>query len=235
MKMDNNKKMSRIKKDILKSGMPLEVEISSILRQSGWLVIQQAAYVDRDKEEVRTVDIVAMRTKDKKTLALVVECKRSEKEIWTFHTLPKSSDEYLMSISLVGSLMKLHESKLSMDMFKKAHFANMDIKVGTSNYVPFKYKDSFFEAQQQVTKAAEYFTQKWRKHYLIYPVIVFDGEMYEFDISGKDLRVGPIEYLQFTGSTKGRRTLIPCLIDVMKKGHFLDFLESIQEEIEVLK
>lgn len=232
--MENNKKMDRIKKDLLKSGMPLEVEISSILRQSGWFVIQQAAYMDRDKEEVRTVDIVAFRTKDKKTLALIVECKKSEKEIWTFHTLPKSSDEYLMAISIVGSLMKLHESKLSTDMFKKAHFANMDIKVGTSNYVPFKYRDSFFEAQQQVTKAAEYFTKKWGKQYLIYPVIVFDGEMYEFDINGKDLRVGPIEYLHFAGSTKGK-TLLPCLIDVLKKSHFLDFLEIIQEEFEALK
>jgi len=234
MKMDSNEKMSRIKKDILKSGMPLEIEISAILRQSGWFVIQQAAYMDRDKEEVRSIDIVAMRTKDKKTLVLIVECKKSEREIWTFHTLPKSSDEYLIGISLVESLMKLYKSKFSTDMFSKTHLANMDTKVGTSNYVPFKYKDSFFQAQRQVTKAAEYFTKKWGKKHLIYPVIVFDGEMYEFDINGKDVKVEPIEYLQFAGSTKGRRTLVPCLIDVMKKSHFLDFLETIQEEIEAL-
>lgn len=232
--MDDSGKLNRIKKDILKSGMPLEVEISSILRQSGWLVIQQAAYVDGDTEEVRAIDIVAMRTKDEKTLALVVECKKSEKEIWTFHTLPKSSDEYLMSISLVGSLMKLHESKLSIDMLAKAHFVNMDTKVGTSNYVPFKYRDSFFEAQQQVTKAAEYFNKKWGKKYLIYPVIVFDGEMYEFDINGKNLRMEPIEYLQFAGSMKGKK-LVPCLIDVLNKSYFLDFLEIIHEEFEALK
>jgi len=234
-KMDDKEKMNKIEKDILKSGMPLEVEISSLLRRLGWWVAQQATYLDRDKQEIRTIDITASAIKDRYELDLIVECKKSEKEIWTFHTQPKSSDAYLSLSSAAGAVIKLSDSKLDPGLFRKTHLANMNIKVGTCSYVPFKQRDSFFEAQQQVIKAVEYFSKEWGKGHLIYPVIVFDGEMYEFDIQEKGMTLEPIKYLQFAGSIRGRGTFVPCLIDVMNKAYFPDFLKIIKKESELLQ
>ena len=236
-------KINIVKKDILKSGIPLEIEISSLLRRNGWFVVHQAAYLDKDREVVRNIDILAIRMhvinlKKIKSLALVIECKKSEKP-WTFYTQPKSSDFYVGLVTAIESLRKLFASKQDMGglgnvqvLIEKSHFADMNIKVGTISYVPFAQKDDFFEAREQVTKALAYFRKQWELH-LIYPVVIFDGEIYEFDIHEKEVKIEPIEYLQFIGVEK-EKTLAPCLIDVVRRTYFAEFLKLINEEFDHL-
>lgn len=230
-----NDKMDRIKKDILKSGIPLEIEILSVLRRNRWLVINQAGYLDRDTGEVRTLDIAAFRMVGRRGIALLIECKKSKDEMWLFYTQDKSSDELVGFLSYMMSLRKVLESKQDASLIQKTHLADTNIRVGTINYVPFKRgKDTFFTAQQQVTKALEYYAERFKgQPLLLYPTIVFDGEMYEFDIHEGDATVNPIDYLHFFGLQKEKR-VVTRLIDVIQKSYFSEFLKIIDKEFSLL-
>ena len=78
--------IEQIEKGIEKTGYRLEFDISRILEDNGWNVINNKYYVDDQQENVREVDIVAY----KATLiqdfyvytALIISCKKSEKNAW---------------------------------------------------------------------------------------------------------------------------------------------------------
>lgn len=244
--MTDDKKIQGIKQDILKSGIPLEIEVSSVLQEHGWFVAHQSAYTDRDTQEIRTIDIFAIRMKSEKlkSMALVVECKKSA-NVWAFYTQPKSSDLYSKMIVFFESLKRCVdavEAKQTVTdaMLKRSHLVDQHIDVGVINYIPFgqsgkgkqKKRDDFFQAQQQVTKAFEYFRDN-RKTKMMYPVIVFDGEMYQFDVHGTEIKLNPIEYLHFVGIEK-EETLTPCLIDVVRKSYFPEFVKRVNQEFDQL-
>ena len=94
--------IERIKKDILESGLPLEVEISETLKQNEWTVRNQSYYLDYEEEKGRSIDILAVKrfkTRnsqifDEVEIDLVIECKKSMKP-WVFHTVGKNEDRYL--------------------------------------------------------------------------------------------------------------------------------------------
>lgn len=79
--------IEQIEKGIEKTGYRLEFDISRILEDNGWNVINNKYYVDDQQETVREVDIVAY----KATLiqdfyvytALIISCKKSDKNAWT--------------------------------------------------------------------------------------------------------------------------------------------------------
>lgn len=78
--------ISQIEKGIEKTGFRLEFDISSILEESGWNVINNKYYVDDQQDTVREVDIVAYRASLVQDIyvytALIISCKKSEKNAW---------------------------------------------------------------------------------------------------------------------------------------------------------
>ncbi|MFP3977620.1 hypothetical protein [Marinobacter sp. KMM 10035] len=78
--------IEQIEKGIEKTGFRLEFDISSILEDSGWNVINNKYYVDDQQETVREVDIVAYKASLVQDIyvytALIISCKKSEKNAW---------------------------------------------------------------------------------------------------------------------------------------------------------
>jgi hypothetical protein len=113
---EESKEIQKIRNYILKSGYPLEIEIGNILRKSGWLVINQWPYLDKDKK-VRTDDIFATRVNlsSKLGLFLLIECKKSEKHSWVFHTQQKGSEV----LPLLGTILDVLKKITNPTLFAK--------------------------------------------------------------------------------------------------------------------
>jgi hypothetical protein len=93
-----------IKKEIIKTGFPLEIEISSILKEDRWEVMSSAPYFDMDESRWREINIKAYKSAYegsqgklikpyRLTLALIIECKKSEEFAWVFFPQPRHKEE----------------------------------------------------------------------------------------------------------------------------------------------
>ena len=93
-----------IKKEIERSGFPLEMEISSILKEDGWEVLPSSPYLDKDEGKWREIDVKAYKSASEAsqdtsikpyrlTLALIIECKKSDEFAWVFFPQPRSEEE----------------------------------------------------------------------------------------------------------------------------------------------
>ena len=102
-----------IKKEIERSGFPLEIEVSSILKEDGWEVLPSSIYFDEDEKSWREIDIKAYKSADSSsqnesikpyrlTLALIIECKKSEKFAWVFFPQPRSKEDLSRVTNIVS-------------------------------------------------------------------------------------------------------------------------------------
>jgi len=93
-----------IKKEIEKTGFPLEIEISSILKKGGWNVMHSSPYLDEDEGKWREINIKAYKSMDERsdgksikpfrlTIALIIECKKSEESAWILFPRTRSKEE----------------------------------------------------------------------------------------------------------------------------------------------
>lgn len=236
----DDKKLEKVKQDILNSGIPSEIEISSILQKDGWIVINHYPYFDENEKKVRSGGIISLKIspKDRIFIILIIECKKSKDQVWTFHT-QKRSDVWAGVATFMAQINRLQnignlESEAS-------HLTDPNVRVGTTHYIPFKKKnDEFFEALGQVLSASNSsmrmskgMTNKLNIMLRVYPVIVFDGDIYEFFLEAGKMEVRPIEYLQFI--TGGMTETRLRLIDIVKKDFFPAYLTLIDNEIEKAK
>lgn len=106
--MGNGKKDLKdfLSDEIQKSGFPLEIEVSSILEDQKWVVLNNQPFRDPDEEELRSVDILAFHGptvyERPETLPfgfsprLVIECKKSSSYAWVFFTRPQDAKVFPM-------------------------------------------------------------------------------------------------------------------------------------------
>jgi len=261
------KKISEIRKHILKTGYPSEIEIGNILRKNRWIVGNQQPYIDKEWGKLRAVDIYAMKLGSSPPplgVVLLIECKKSENHEWVFCT-QKKEGEFLPGIyTLVDFFMKLGESPISErygELLREAsvysllgarypaekrnellskvsgiHVLDKAIRMGVLRAVTSpkrKEKDDFYEATQQVLSALEGMSERL-KSFIAFPVIVFDGEMFEFYQEGDDWQVLPTNHLQFTSFQKAETSTLPCLIDVVRKTYFPEYLKIIERDFSIL-
>ena len=82
----------KIINDMKKAGLPLEIEVSSVLETYGWVVHNQEGYLDCDENKWRTIDVAAHKRIELPNslsykalnVSLIIECKKSEKP-WAFY------------------------------------------------------------------------------------------------------------------------------------------------------
>jgi len=219
-----------LRKDILKSGIPLEIEVSQVFQKHSWKTANQFPYFDEKEKKIRAVDVVAT-----KNIALVFECKKSTDHPWAFYTAPKSHP--WPELIVKGGVIRTSKgAEVPPTTFPHSHILDAKIKAGMISYTPFGKKDDFFEAKNQVLNGLFYVSPKKEDGapgFPTYPVIVFDGEMYEFYLDNGKLRIAPIVYLQFIASSPISRG--DYLIDVLRKSYLLKFLEIVNHESEKQK
>ena len=221
------KKIDKLKEDILKSGILLEVEVSQLLQNDGWLTANQFPYFDERMEKIRAVDVIAT-----KGICLIIECKKATDHPWIFYTASKS-DPWPNVILKEGRIKTSTGKEVPPSSFPKSHLLDMNIRAGMIAYVPFQKKDDFFEAKNQVLNALFYTNPKMETEELgfpIYPVIVFDGEMYDFFLDKGELLMKPTDYLHFIASSPISRE--EFLIDVVRKTYLPNFLKVSNQEIK---
>jgi hypothetical protein len=101
----------KVKKAILKTGLPTEIKVTKMLKDAGWSVFNEYPYLDREENKMRTLDITAKKVflKSKNTedgslkidlaCELYLECKKSTKQSWVFYTelFPESFTAFSLS------------------------------------------------------------------------------------------------------------------------------------------
>lgn len=236
--LENEK--AKIEKELRIQGFPLEIEVGLLLKRRGWKVIHQPFYVDEDSGKGRLGDLWAIKafhSKEKYDLihfSLIIECKKSEKP-WVFYVTEKEPLEWL-ALKYWSKTQRL----------EWAHHSHYNDKVQKENAVvsfePFKgkNKEDIYEASMQVLKCAQYklnnlasifkddkFNFKNNPFFLIYPVIVFDGHLWEYKFKDIEYDLSETNYLQYCVEQKES-----SLIDIVKKENLVYFLDLIEKEYD---
>jgi len=237
MTEDTNKEdeVEKIKKDILQSGVPCELDTLFKLRTAKWDAIHQDAYIDEDTNQLRYIDFYAFKNIPNLFQAnLVIECCKSDKP-WVFY----GSWKKFWLPTVVPA--HLPEAKLKLGIFECSHQTRKNIFEATFSYEPFKKGKGrdIFDASMKVIKALRYhylrlkkFDQKYNYSFIriFYPVIVFDGHLYRIIRRGEDFILSKTEYLRYLVSYKDRS----YLIDIVSKIGLEDLLTQIYEECNTL-
>jgi len=229
-----------IKKIIEKSGYPLEIDIANILRQRKWMVFHQFPYLEKIEKKIKLVDLYAINPYTREpTVSLLVECKKSTKHGWAFYTIEKHQEMQSVAALWVDFLKKIqgydvkseptNGRKITLQL-EGFHLANPEMKMGTLCCIPPNHHDDFHEAIYQVLDALTSIPRRTPE--VIFPVIVFEGPMWEFH-KNKDLEIHEIEHLQYISANPD--TGSAQLIDIVNKSYFADFLRLVDGSVEWLK
>jgi hypothetical protein len=185
-----------LKKEIKKTGYPLEIEISSLLDQKWQYVMNTDTYFDRDEQKLRDIDIYAFDNLTSGKIAplelrtgIAIECKKDEDFAWVFFSRPfvlefeditgqyvdeaqvvtKNTENFqIMEIFLGKVLPQLHYSSFT----RKAVSYNEFYLQGKKESFKERKKE-IFEAQNQVKKYIDCSIDqlmKVSKELTIYPI-----------------------------------------------------------------
>jgi len=251
--------LEKIKKDIEKSGLPLEMDVNDVLNRKGWNVSNQAYFLDQTEKKARYIDAFATKLVeikssklDRLNITLVIECKSSLDKPWVFCTVPKGDmhgpvfgQVYLIKFNAQPKL-PYPEYKL----FWNSHYFLKDInKVAIRGYVAFAGgKNGINTAINQSLKALIYnkkianeFLSKLPPKYwgiitIYYPVVILDGEMYECEKKDNDLKLSRATYEQHQvhygiSQSIGEETY---LVDIVKKEFLNTYLTWLDNEISLM-
>jgi hypothetical protein len=150
---------NRVIDDIKKTGFPVELKISSILRSQSWQVEQNGSYTDLEQNKSREIDISARKSfylKPEKhnfnfAINLLIEAKKSEKRPWVFFMTPYKQKIYsgLFGPAFLGPAFGqiIHSENFTTQYLSAqslmAHFPrNTESEISTSYYEAFKSPDS---------------------------------------------------------------------------------------------
>ena len=258
------KEIDYLKKKIRETGYPLEIEVSSMLDRK-WTVINTDSYFDSDEKKMRDIDITAWQSTPRTLfpifadVGLIIECKKDDKFAWVFFTRPMDfkweddvDGQYLDQIQIIT---KNAEATLIADIiFKKVklHYASMKrvavafeqffMKGNKKNFE--KKKNEIFEAENQLKKyISYYFEQCVKAKYdvyrllMLFPIVVFDGKMYEAAIENGKIKVSESKHVVLTTSYRQSYSLWEqsFLIDVVNRDYFPNFLKVLGEDTKSFK
>jgi len=247
-----------IKKDIELSGFPLEIQVSSILRNKNWGVQNQAYYLDKEKKIARSVDVIGNKgliepigNYDRLHVSLIIECKRSPSKPWVFYTSQR--DPRAIDLESIG-VLKFFE--YTNNIFSKrpfidwivnsCHYSTDYTDFAVNWYEPYKKGKgrAIKTAVHQVTKATNYNLEEmkdvyeklhgrtsFRPFFLRYSVIVFDGKMYECIPQEKDIEVRRRSSFLYSYGSHQKINFI----DILEIGLLEKYVERIDREISDLK
>jgi hypothetical protein len=253
-----------LRKEIRKSGYPLEIEISSMLDGKWEDVISTDSYYDSDEGKTRDIDINARRYYDFLDASLIllvnltIECKKSENSAWVFFSRPFRYDiseidgQYIdqiqaltnfdntINMELILSSSRLHYSRIrkAARCFAEFHYQGKKTEISG--------KKEIFEAENQLKKYVSYVNEKTLKGNvstdmnfieLQFPCIVFDGEMFEAQIKGNSLGLKKVQHLLLSTSQPSPYSEWDrsFLIDVVHKDYFKTFLREIEDSTKSLR
>jgi len=229
-----------IKKIIMRSGYLLEIDVANTLRKDGWLVFSQYPYRDQKENKTRLVDILAMKYVMKEMgVSLLIECKKATRHGWAFSSIGKMKREVQSPLARIGDfIVKVGKiidlSTVSVDDLNEFHPMNPQTRIGTSCCIPPRHPDDFHEALLQLLNSIRWLKDRMMTQ-LTFPVIVFDGPMWEFYKEEEKLKIKDAQYLQYLSALFDQEMEAPILIDVVKFSFLPHFLKLVNGSIQWLK
>lgn len=248
----DEKIIESIKKYIEESGLPLEIEASSKLKEYDWKIRNQAYFFDEEIMKPRTIDIHASKlfllenkaVFDRLIIGLIIECKTSERP-WIFYT-----EEYVREKDhLIGimSWLKNIIDPSNEQTFKKHmlslgnyshYFWHKNERISVIGDVLHKGKDMLYEASCQVTKALNYYKlflielvkkANLKPYGIFYPIIIFSGRMFEIKYEYGEFNVEEIKYISynFSGVAKEPESF---LIEIVHQDFLYDYMKVLDKE-----
>ena len=235
---------------IEKSGYVLEIDIDELLRNNGWDVFFQYPYHDKKEGKLRKADLLGFRQKvislesftkpDMLRMILVAECKKSTKHGWAFHTIKKEGSQVALWV-LADFITRFKNNKVLQNItavqsqipLVDIHIFRAETRVGTMCCIPPNHPDDFNEALNQVLSDIIWLKEDFSNS-MIFPIIVFDGPIWEFYKENGQLKVQDINYIQYLSTTLEKNTVSPYLIDVVKSSYFSTFLPMLNKTVELL-
>lgn len=249
----------------MKSGFPLQLEISSVLRNRNYDVTNGVYFFDNDEKKAREFDIEAIPSLDAILSQfesdmwffspfILIECKKSRAYSWVFfnsepinlfydigHSIDILTERFGYSKSVCFEILRnkgLHYYE------ENANFASayQQIKLGKAATSERDGKDSILDAVSKIIKfmnhrfqdVKRFFAEDFTRRDIIFhfPLIVFDGDLYEASF-GKTLELKECRHIiyetRYLSVLSG--SLVPLYIDVVRKDALEDILSIIEREV----
>lgn len=148
--------IKQIEKGIERTGFRLEFDMSAILSENNWNVINNKYYVDDQQETIREIDIVAYKASLVKGICvytvLIISCKKSDENVWAI--LSKEPDHKDPNMEWVPVHAWSNDRKLNF-MFSEQEWKQIYLSVlnkNKSNIVSDKPKKHIFGFQEMSKK-----------------------------------------------------------------------------------
>jgi hypothetical protein len=206
-----------IKKEISKSGFPLEISIATILAKHGWLVIPHLIYPVGDNG-FQELDIHATKNTKIEGLQniLVVECKKQESKPWVFFE-QDSLNKNVFTLNM--SPINIYYAKIETSFFPRHHYYG---KKPCAYHFPCFVKrrgetesgdvqgqgggDVILKAINQVLDSLIFSWEMETERYVklknkivsvLYPIIVFQGKLFSAQVlPDGEIRTNEAKFLQ---------------------------------------
>lgn len=254
--------IKKIEDELIRRGFRTEISALRHLKKEGFLVVPQFPFIDPTENKVRSIDIKSeyfggFSFPKRKQVTLFIECKKSDKQKWVFYTEYSNFDLQRYSRDPTYDLKK---NESIMAQLKRSGFSFFDLfkepnRLGLSQINILKDDpDLFLDAQMKVLKSIWHYLKNTYSHFkydpnyeLIIPVIVFEGDMYEYyyksDVYSshglvkkgveEEMKIEKIDCISFV-SNGFPEDPTPVLIDVVSIDYFSEYIQNVKEEYEKL-
>lgn len=239
----------KIKKELLKSGFPLQILCQRCLLEHDWDILEASEYYISDTDIKKGIDITGISTDKLDNVTdidyeLFIECKKSEDNPWVFFRENNPINTILSSY-----ICAAHEKWPDPCYAKGLHFE----KVPSSSIYTMAFKknrgNQIYEAISSVLLAYHLRQDFLRKHWqseereniaistiiVSFITILFDGKLYLADLEEN----GTLELTE-TGSliyqykeTKATRCY-SYSIDIVNKDYFPSYLEGLNKDRKLI-
>ena len=252
-----------LRREIEKSGYPLEIEVSRLLDKRFEVVINTDSYRDMETGETRDIDVRAtkiLRYSDNPLILeanLVIECKKSDSKAWVFFTRPfeyeyyKTTGQYLDGQHILKGNFEITKNTELIFGSSPHHYSQTRRVAVSFAEIPIQGRDKgekggrkeIFEATMQLKK---YIVDSNRAQInykdrniisISFPCIVFDGKMFEAAMENGQVNLMESNHVVLEASLSSTSSTwdLGFLIDVAHKSYFEEFLSLLDESIESIK
>lgn len=225
---------------INKTGFPTEYNVQKLLEKHGWSVISNRYYIDDQKKIEREIDLLA----SKNGVRLVISCKKSETDFWTFMTSQNNGVvvpvEYKTKDKIVRYFLNNEEDVFRTIISKYSGFASVmtlpEMVRAFQQMVISTYKSNndkhIYDSIITTIKAAEYEENHSKENALYFMLSVFEGEMVKKDFdTGVSSVIDDIKYVNrhYIGTDDRYYCVRFIKLDVFDR--ILDEYDKVAEEL----
>ena len=249
-----------LKRELKKKGYPLENYVQSVLASKEWHIQPNAYFLDKDTNKGRELDIKASLEIDtdkfwNHLVTLLIQCKKVTGNAWIFFSSPSPPFRRICKHSLNDFL---HFGYYGIFDIKGTYYEKNAV---ATNYCEIivdpkksnKRVDNIWESVITLIKATseefdfikndteqyieeeisvnDFLKKPFELVEIIYPLIVFEGKIYEAKFSNNDISLIPREQIQlYIDYISGKYKGIFC-IDIISKERLTKYLDNTLKDL----